>query len=69
VTVAQPLSELNKGRVERALSKVTGKEVIIESEVDTSIIAGVIAEVDGQVFDGSVRARLNTLGSRLRARL
>lgn len=69
VTVAQPLSELNKGRVERALSKVTGKEVIIESAVDTAIIAGVIAEVDGQVFDGSVRARINTLGTRLRARL
>ena len=69
VTVAQPLSELNKGRVERVLSKVTSKQVIIESEVDTSIIAGVIAEVDGQVFDGSVRTRLNTLGVRLRSRL
>jgi F-type H+-transporting ATPase subunit delta len=69
VTVAQPLSDLNRGRLERALAKSTGKEVIIDAEVDTSIIAGVITELDGQVFDGSVRTRLDSMGARLRARV
>jgi F-type H+-transporting ATPase subunit delta len=69
VTVAQPLSDLNRGRLERALAASTGKQVIIDVEVDTVIIVGVITELDGQVFDGSVRTRLNSLGDRLRARI
>jgi F-type H+-transporting ATPase subunit delta len=69
VTVAQPLSDIDKKRLERSLSTTTGKQVILEHSVDASVIAGVVTEVDGRVFDGSVRARLNTLGARLRARL
>lgn len=69
VTVAQPLSDINRTRLERSLSGLTGKEVIVEDRLDPSIIAGVITEVNGRVFDGSARSRLNTIGDRLRARV
>lgn len=69
VTVAQPLSDENRDHLKNALDAITGKEVIIDDQVDTSIIAGVIAEFDGQVFDGSVRTRLDSIGARLRARV
>lgn len=69
VTVAQPLSDIDKKRLERSLAAATGKQVILEHHVDSSVIAGVVSEVDGRVFDGSVRTRLNTLGARLRARV
>ena len=67
VTVAQPMSEPDRKRLERALGSATGKQVILDHQVDPSIIAGVVTEVDGRVFDGSVRMSLSQLGVRLRA--
>ena len=40
---------------------------VLEHQVDPSIIAGVVTEVDGRVFDGSVRTSLAKMGARLRA--
>lgn len=67
VTVAQPMSEPDRKRLERALGSATGKQVILDHQVDPSIIAGAVTEVDGRVFDGSVRMSLSQLGVRLRA--
>jgi F-type H+-transporting ATPase subunit delta len=69
VTVAQPLNDANRASIERLLAQLTGKEVIIEERIDTSMIAGIITEVNGQVFDGSISTRLRSLGQQLRARL
>jgi F-type H+-transporting ATPase subunit delta len=69
VTVAQPLNDANRASIERSLAQLTGKEVIIEERIDTSMIAGIITEVNGQVFDGSISTRLRSLGQQLRARL
>ena len=67
VTVAQALSLPDKTRLERALGNSTGKKVLIETKVDPSIIAGVVTEVDGRVYDGSIRTSLKHIGSRLRS--
>lgn len=67
VTVAKALSLPDKTRLERALGNNTGKKVLIETKVDPSIIAGVVTEVDGRVYDGSIRTSLKQIGSRLRA--
>ena len=42
-----------------------GKEVILTERIDASILGGVIAEVEGRVFDGSVRSRLDALRQEL----
>ena len=67
ITVAQPMSDPDRKRLERALGSATGKQVMLEHQVDPSIIAGVVTEVDGRVFDGSVRTSLAKMGARLRA--
>ena len=67
VTVAQPLSEPDRKRLERALSGATKKQVILDSKVDSSVIAGMVTEVDGRVYDGSVRTSLQKIGASLRA--
>lgn len=66
VTSAQPLSEPDRKRLERALSSATKKQVILDTQIDTSVIAGMVTEVDGRVFDGSVRTSLSKMGARLR---
>lgn len=66
VTSAQPLSEPDRKRLERALSSATKKQVILNTQIDTSVIAGMVTEVDGRVFDGSVRTSLSKIGARLR---
>ena len=67
VTVAQAMSMPDQKRLERALGSVTGKTITLDHKVDPSIIAGVVTEVDGRVFDGSVRTSLQSIGARLRA--
>ena len=65
VTTAMPLSDGLKESVRQALSASVGKEVIITERIDASILGGVIAEVEGRVFDGSVRSRLDALRQEL----
>lgn len=65
VTTAMPLSDGLKELVRQALSASVGKEVIITERIDASILGGVIAEVEGRVFDGSVRSRLDALRQEL----
>lgn len=70
VIVAQALNLSDKRRLVKLLTELTDqKEVILVEEVDPSIIGGVVAEVDGRVFDGSLRSRLNNLGVQLRSNL
>ena len=58
VRTAVPLDEQRRARLTEALSKATGRHVDLKVLVDPSVIAGVVARVGDQVFDGSVRRRL-----------
>jgi F-type H+-transporting ATPase subunit delta len=62
---AAPLSDEDRGRVEQGLSRVTGKRVTLEVQVDASLIGGLTAQVGSLVFDGSVRAQLEALKQEL----
>ena len=66
VKSASPLSEGDCARLEEGLSRVTGKRVTIEIEVDPSLIGGLSARVGGLVFDGSIRAQLEALEEELK---
>jgi F-type H+-transporting ATPase subunit delta len=52
----QKLKELTKG-----LQDLAGKEVIMEVETDSSLIGGVVAQIGGTVYDGSVKTQLERL--------
>jgi F-type H+-transporting ATPase subunit delta len=61
VRSAQPLSAESLRRVNEVFEKQTGKQVIAEAAVDPALLGGIVVEVTGRVFDGSLRTRLERL--------
>ncbi len=58
---ARPLSEESRKRILAIFAERTGKQVLAETEVDPSLLGGVVVEIGGRVFDGSLRVRLERL--------
>jgi F-type H+-transporting ATPase subunit delta len=65
VRTAVPLKAEQRKRLQEALSKATGKDVELKVLVDPSVIGGVVARVGDQVFDGSIRRKLELARERL----
>lgn len=66
VTSARDLDDAELEGLRAALSRRLGAEVRIETAVDSALIGGVIAQVGDQLFDGSLRTQLVSLGESLR---
>ena len=63
---ATPLDKKTLDALQKHLLKVTGKsEIIVETEVDPSLIGGIVTHVGDRVFDGSIRTQLNLLQNKL----
>jgi F-type H+-transporting ATPase subunit delta len=58
---AVPLSENETLRISKLISDQTGKEVIVEAEVDPSVIGGVSVQYGNSVLDGTVFRALKRL--------
>jgi F-type H+-transporting ATPase subunit delta len=54
-----------QAEIRQVLERRTGKTVILTTEVDPTLIGGIVAQVAGQVLDGSLQARLGALRSRI----
>ena len=67
VTTAEPLGPTEQEMVRVQLSKMVGKSVQLRTNVDPSIIGGVIARVGDRLIDGSVLNQLRRLRTRLAA--
>jgi F-type H+-transporting ATPase subunit delta len=52
--------------IRKALSGMTGKEVILEAEQDPAIIGGVVTKIGDLVLDGSVRTQLENMRESLK---
>jgi len=65
VRTAVPLDEDQQRRLTEALERASGKKVDLRVIVDESVIGGVYARVGDQVFDGTVRRRLELARERL----
>jgi F-type H+-transporting ATPase subunit delta len=59
VRTAVPVDEERQKRLAEALAKATGKSLEIKVVVDPGVIGGVVAHVGDEVFDGSIRTKLN----------
>lgn len=59
VTSATPLSDAQKAALCAKLETVTGKGIDAVYTVDASLIGGVVIEVEGKTYDGSLRHRLH----------
>jgi len=61
VTTATKLELAQIERIKSALVAMTGKQVILTTEVDPLLIGGVTTRIGDKVLDGSVRTQLSTL--------
>lgn len=61
LTSTAPLTPAMRQQVVDALSKATGRQVVLETQVDPSLLGGMVARVGTWLFDASVKARLEQL--------
>ncbi len=67
VTSAVALDAGEVGRIARFVAELIQKEVVVSTEVDETILGGVIIQVGDQLLDGSVRSRLEGLRRQVRS--
>ena len=65
VTTAIPLGEEDKLRLAEHLGAMVGRKVTLKTEVDSRLIGGIIARIDGKLLDGSTRRQLEALKKEL----
>jgi F-type H+-transporting ATPase subunit delta len=61
VTSAHPLTVENMDRLKAALNKILEKTILIDTEVDESLIGGIMLRIGDQVADDTIRNRLEIL--------
>ncbi len=58
---ATDLSNEKLDQIRNALSKMTGKEVILEAEKDPELIGGIVTRIGDLVLDGSIKTQLKNM--------
>jgi F-type H+-transporting ATPase subunit delta len=69
VRSAVPLTEEEKERLSEVLARSLRKQVRLETNVDPSLIGGVMLRIGDRLLDGSVKGQLNLLRQRLIGRM
>jgi len=65
VISAEPLSDAYEQRLTQELQLMTGKKIVLERKHDPDLLAGLVVHIGDHVIDGSARARLSELASKL----
>ena len=65
VTSAVDLDQAELDRIAAFVSRLIRKEVVVSTQVDESILGGVVINIGDQLLDGSTRSRLELLRTRL----
>lgn len=58
---AQPLDEKSSSKLKSLLDKTFDADVRIRNDIDASILGGIVVNVEGHVFDGSLQSQLARL--------
>ena len=66
VISATELSGEMQAKVQSTLENITGKKVILSSEIDPAIIGGIVAKVGDLVMDGSIKTQLAGLNESIK---
>ena len=61
IVTALPLEEEDKQRLSRQLGEMMGRKIVIDAQVDPSVVGGFIAKIGDTLIDASTRNRLETL--------
>ena len=59
VRVARPMTEEQRQRLRRSLSRQVGSDVVLQEVVDEAVLGGVRVELGNEVIEGTVAGRLN----------
>jgi len=62
---AEPLQDEEAQRIREALTRMSGRDVVLELEVDESILGGIITHMGSQVYDGSLKNQLQQIKENL----
>lgn len=60
-----PLTEPQKDKIKEKLESVTGKQILIESEIKKELLGGLYIEVDGQVIDNTFSKKIKEIRQNL----
>ena len=63
ITSAVPLSATQQNEIVSTFAGLTGKRVLPTVAVDAALLGGVVVEVGGKVYDGSLRTQLERLAA------
>jgi F-type H+-transporting ATPase subunit delta len=66
LTSATELSSDSFEQLRASLSKMTGKEVVLEAKQDPELIGGVVTRIGDLVLDGSIRTQLKNMRESLK---
>lgn len=65
VVAPNPLETAALERMGEALGRASGKEVILRQESDPGLIGGAVIQLEGKVYDGSVRTQIEKMKERI----
>jgi F-type H+-transporting ATPase subunit delta len=65
VTGSSPLEPALLERLRAVLGGISGKEALLHEETDPGLIGGIVLELEGTVYDGSVRTQLQNMKQRI----
>ena len=66
-TSAAPLTDVERKALTSRLEQMTGGRIALETDIDTSLLGGLVVRVGDRLIDGSVRGRLERLRNQLAA--
>lgn len=52
-------------RLRAELRGISGKEVVLQQETDATLVGGLLVELEGKIYDGTVRTQLERMKQRL----
>jgi F-type H+-transporting ATPase subunit delta len=65
ITDAAPLAPALMERLRDTLHAISGKEVVLAEETESGLLGGIMVELQGTIYDGSVRTQLEKMKQRI----
>lgn len=65
IRTATPLDADREAEIIAVFAALTGKQVLSHVVIDAALLGGVVVDVEGKVYDGSVRTQLDRLAKEL----
>jgi len=66
LTTATELTDETLEQIRSSLSKLTGKDVSLETQMDASLIGGIVTRIGDLVLDGSIKTQLQNMRESLK---